>query len=191
MSTLIWASVLIVAGAAAWALRDRLRRRAVPKILEPGNRLPDFDAVDDRGKPVGSADLRGHPAVLLFVRGTWCPFCSSQVRELTRYYREITASGARLVLMTPKPLETTRRVAEFFDVDFEFWLDKNLDVARRLGLLVEGVVPGEYRAEFGEDSLWPTSLVVDADGIIRYTSLSRFLLDRPDPRKLLRIVSAL
>ena len=92
------------------------------------------------------------------------------------------------MLVTPKPLETTRRVAEFFNVEFEFWLDESLAIARQLGLVLEAGVPKEYDREYGSDTLWPTTLVVDGDGIIRHTKLSRFIADRPDPEKILKIV---
>jgi hypothetical protein len=52
-------------------------------------------------------------------------------------------------------------------------------------------VPKDYDREYGRDTLWPTTLIVDADGIIRHTELSRFIADRPDPQKLLRIVERL
>ena len=160
--------------------------RPTPPQLEPGRRLPDFRAVDERGHAVGLAELRGSPAVILFVRGNWCPFCSSQVSNLTQYYREITDLGARLILFTPKPLETTRRVAKFFDVDFDFWLDENLAATRQLGLLQEDGVPPAYDREYGRDTIWPTALVIDANGIIRFTELSKHISDRPDPEVLLR-----
>jgi peroxiredoxin len=184
-------SILIVAGllgAAVIAGIYRVRSRGIrptPPQLEPGSRLPEFRAVDEHGKPVGSADLAGSPAVILFVRGNWCPFCSRQVTNLTQYYREIIDLGARLILVTPKPLETTRRVARFFEVDFDFWLDEELAVTRQLGLLQEGGVPKNYDREYGRDTIWPTALVVDADGIIRYTELSKHISDRPDPQLLL------
>jgi peroxiredoxin len=120
------------------------------------------------------------------VRGNWCPFCSSQVSNLTQHYRDIVDLGAKLVFITPKPLETTRRVAEFFKVEFDFWLDEDLTVTRRLGLLLEGGVPGSHQNEYGKNTIWPTALVVDAAGIIRYTELSKHISDRPDPRVLLR-----
>lgn len=189
--TLIWLTGAVALALVAWLFRDRIRRRAVPQGLRPGSPLPDFDAVDENGGAVSAADLRGSPAVLLFVRGTWCPFCSRQVQDLTKFYKDINASGARLIFITPKPLETTRRVADIFNVEFEFWLDESLQAARKLGLLLPAGVPEEYRDEYGDDSLWPTSLVVDADGIIRHTELSRFIADRPDPKRLLRIVSGL
>ncbi len=130
--------------------------------------------------------LHGSPAVILFVRGNWCPFCSAQVKNLTKHYRDIIGLGARLVLLTPKPLETTRRVAEFFEVEFDFWLDDSLVATEQLGLLQKSGVPGDYKQEYGSDTVWPTALIVDAAGTIRYTELSKHISDRPDPELLLR-----
>ena len=79
-----------------------------------------------------------------------------------------------------------RRVAEFFEVEFEFWLDDGLAVTKQLDLLQESGVPKDHRKEYGEDTIWPTALVVDPSGIIRYTELSKFIADRPNPKSLLR-----
>lgn len=133
-----------------------------------------------------STELHGTATVMLFVRGNWCPFCSSQVENLTVHYKDIVDLGARLILVTPKPLETTRRVAEFFKVEFDFWLDVDLAVAKQLGLLHKSGVPDDHRKEYGADTVWPTALVIDPSGIIRYTELSKFIVDRPDPKVLSR-----
>ena len=190
-NAIFWIIGTAVVAGVLFALRDKVRRRPVPDNLKPGQPLPDFQAVDEDGKPVNSSELAGAPAILLFVRGSWCPFCSKQVADLTKVYKEITDSGARLILVTPKPLDTTRRVADIFEVDFKFWLDESLNIAKRLGLVLEAGVPDDYRKEYGEDTLWPTSLVVDAHGVIRYTELSRFIADRPNPEKLLNVVKKL
>ncbi|MFQ5982679.1 MAG: redoxin domain-containing protein, partial [Woeseiaceae bacterium] len=112
--------------------------------------------------------------------------CSRQVESLTRHYKDIVELGARLILVTPKPLETTRRVAAFFEVEFEFWLDDQLDAARQMGLVMRAGVPDDHRREYGTDTVWPTALVVDAAGIIRFARLSRFIVDRPNPKALLK-----
>jgi len=193
-NTIFWSAgivlVVVVAGV-LYALRDKARGRPVPDELKPGQPLPDFQAVDEDGNRVSSAELAGAPAILLFVRGSWCPFCSKQVANLTKVYKEITDSGAKLILVTPKPLGMTRRVAEMFGVDFQFWLDDSLEIAKQLGLLVKAGVPDDYRKEYGEDTLWPTSLVIDANGVIKFTELSRFIADRPNPEKLLKVVKGL
>jgi peroxiredoxin len=114
------------------------------------------------------------------------PILQPAGQHLTQHYRDIVDLGAKLILLTPKPLETTRRVAEFFKVEFDFWLDEDLAVTRQLGLLQEGGVPKDYDREYGRDTIWPTAIVVDAAGIIRYTELSKHISDRPDPKLLLR-----
>lgn len=184
----ILAALIAAALVAIVIFRRLVPGRKVPAAIAPGLRLPEFAAVDEDGNAVTSTDLRGAPAVLLFVRGSWCPFCTKQVKILADHYKAINDAGARLILITPKPLETTRRVADFFEVDFEFWLDASLHIAKALGLLMENAVPGNYAPEYGSDSVWPTAIVADADGIIRHTQLSRFIADRPNPEKLLRIV---
>ena len=158
----------------------------MPEQLREGNPLPEFAALDEAGNPLNSGQLRGTPVVMIFVRGNWCPFCSRQVKNLTAHYKNIVDLGARLIFVTPKPLETTRRVAEFFEVDFEFWLDESLAATRQLGLLLEAGVPSDYYKEYGSDTIWPTSLVVGSDGIIRYVELSKHIIDRPNPKTLLR-----
>jgi len=175
---------LVLAGGWFWLTQRGLRQ--TPAALKPGSPLPDFQACDEQENSLRSADLRGTPAVILFVRGNWCPFCNAQVKDLTKHYKNIIDLGARLILITPKPLETTRRVASFFEVEFEFWLDEDLEVAKRLGLLHAAGVPKSYDKEYGRDTVWPTSLVVDAAGVIRYTELSKHISDRPDPELLLR-----
>ncbi|MGB5629948.1 MAG: redoxin domain-containing protein [Woeseiaceae bacterium] len=186
------ATIVIATGAVAvllfvaWIWVTRRGLRATPAQLRPGSPLPDFRAVDEQGDPVRSVELHGSPTVILFVRGNWCPFCSRQVSNLTQHYRDIVDLGAQLILITPKPLETTRRVAEFFKVEFDFWLDDDLRVTRQLGLLQEGGVPKSYSKEYGRDTIWPTAMVVDASGIIVYTELSRHISDRPDPEVLLQ-----
>lgn len=186
-NTIVVVTTLIVAVLlAGWLWVAKRGLRPVPSQLKPGRSLPDFRATDEQGDPVRSTALHGSPTVILFVRGNWCPFCSSQVKSLTTYYKDIVDLGAKLVLLTPKPLETTRRVAEFFEVEFDFWLDESLMATEQLGLVQKSGVPGDYEKEYGRDTIWPTALVVDSAGIIRYTELSKHISDRPDPELLLR-----
>ena len=66
-----------------------------------------------------------------------------------------------------------------------FWLDDELKAAKQLGLVMPSGVPGDHQKEYGQDTVWPTALVIDSAGIIRYSKLSRMVIDRPDPKSLL------
>jgi peroxiredoxin len=193
VSNVAWIAVIaivVLVGAGIYLRRNR-GEHPVPDILRPGKPLPEFRAFDEQGNPMRSAQLAGSPAVILFVRGSWCPFCNSQVENLTAWYKDIVDMGARLIIVTPKPLETTRRVARFFEVEFDFWLDESLEAAEKLGLLHRSAVPTAFRSEYGSDTVWPTALVVDGSGIIRYTGLSKHISDRPDPEVLVGVLRKL
>ncbi|MEE4161007.1 MAG: redoxin domain-containing protein [Woeseiaceae bacterium] len=177
-------AILALAGLAWWYWRRGTH--PLPDCLKPGSPLPLFTARTEDGNRIDSTSLEGAPAVILFVRGSWCPFCSAQVEDLTKYYKDIVDLGARLIFVTPAPLETTRRVAEMFGVDFEFWLDEDLSAAKALKLLHRRGVPAAEKPGYGSDTVWPTSLVVDAGGTIRFVELSKHIVDRPEPRTLLR-----
>ena len=189
LEVLLWLLLAAFVIAAGWFLW-RQPGRPAPGWASKGKPLPDFAAVDEQGDPVRSTGLHGAPAVILFVRGSWCPFCSSQVKRLTRYYKDIVDLGGRLILITPKPLETTRRVAEFFEVEFDFWLDESLQIAKQLDLVQAAGVPGDYQKEYGTDTVWPTAIVTDAAGIIAYVKLSKNIADRPNPKELLAAIRA-
>ncbi len=182
---MMWVAAVALLIAASWLILRKKSGRPVPDNLRVGQPLPDFAAIDEQGDPVRSTDLAGSATVMLFVRGSWCPFCSSQVKNLTTYYKNIVDLGGKLIFVTPKPLETTRRVAKFFEVEFDFWLDESLAIAKQLGLLHQSAVPAEFNKEYGGDTVWPTTLVIDPAGIIRFVELSKQLSDRPDPKVLL------
>lgn len=188
-STLIW--VVAITATVMLAAMMIMRKKMpvgppIPDALRKGNALPEFSAIDEDGNKVSASDLRGKPAVILFVRGNWCPFCNRQVEGLTARYREIIELGAALIFVTPKPLGTTRRVAEFFKVEFDYWLDDSVAAAKSLGLVLSGGVPADHAEEYGEDTVWPTTLIVDKDGIIQYSKLARYIFDRPNPDRLLK-----
>ena len=63
-------------------------------------------------------------------------------------------------------------------------------MTKQLGLLQEAGVPKDHRKEYGEDTVWPTALVVDRSGIIRFTEMSKFIADRPNPKILLQELKA-
>lgn len=59
---------------------DKTRRSAPVQI---GEEAPDFTLEDTNGKEVKLSSARGKmPTVIVFYRGSWCPFCARQLGEL-------------------------------------------------------------------------------------------------------------
>lgn len=165
--------------------------KRINDCLAEGRLLPDFQARDVEGREVRASDLRGHKALFMFYRGNWCPFCMAQVKEITGKYRELAALGVELVLISPQPTDLTERVADMFQVPCRFWVDDNLGAARELGIVHEhGVPAGSLTRTYGEDTVLPTVIIVDAEGRILFTDQTDNYRVRPDPEDFLKALRA-
>lgn len=163
---------------------SRFGRRINP-LLEIGKRLPKFVAEDLDGSSVSSDSLVGKPALYMFYRGNWCPFCSAQVKELTGRYKEIIDRGVEVALVSPQPPDFTKRIADLFKVPFHFWVDRDYQAARTLDILHRQGVPAGQRGKFGADTVLPTVIITDAQGQIIYTDQTDNYRVRPKPERFL------
>lgn len=60
-----------------------------------GKTAKPFTRTDSDGKTVDLSKVLGaRPVVLIFYRGVWCPFCHSQMADLSRHQAEFHRAGA-------------------------------------------------------------------------------------------------
>lgn len=163
--------------------------RRLNPLLDVGNRLPSFSAEDHDGEPVSSEVLLGRPALIMFFRGNWCPFCLAQVKEITSRYKELIDRGVSVTLISPQPHGLTKRVAEEYGVPFNFWVDTGNHAAEKLQIAVRDGVPAGIRG-YDKDTVMPTVIITDADGNIIYTDQTNNYRVRPNPDEFLRALSA-
>ncbi len=164
--------------------------RPVNRCIQRGERLPDFEATNRNGDSVSTAQFAGQPALLMFYRGNWCPICMAQIREIADGYRGLIERGVKVVLISPQPHDLTERVAQMYDVPFDFWIDEGAAAARKLGIVHTDGVPAGARAQYGRDTVLPTVIIVDADGKILYADQSDNFRIRPEPRRFVEVLAA-
>ena len=185
---------LALAGVAGFFLYDFWYSsfgRRINERLAPGEQLPRFTARDLEGREVSSDDLLGQPALFMFYRGNWCPFCRAQVKEIIGRYRELLDRGVRVALVSPGDHDLTRRVADIFNIPFNFWVDEDLAAARTLGIAdVDGVPAGPLRGRYGRDTVLPTVVITDARGRILFSDQTQNYRVRPEPEIFLRVLAA-
>jgi peroxiredoxin len=155
--------------------------RRVSDKLSMGKQLPSFEAQQPDGESVNSDVLLGKPALLLFYRGGWCPICMAQVDEVASRYRGLIDRGVQVVLISPQPPDLTRRVAEMYDVAFNFWVDVDSQAAAALGIINKDGVPIAVRKRYGADTVLPTAIITDAAGKIIFTDQTNNYRVRPNP----------
>lgn len=117
----------------------------IEKALKTGNHAPDFSLPNPAGRPVSLAGLLcGGPAVVMFYRGGWCPYCNLQLRAYQQVLGEITALGAKLVAISPQLPDGSLSTAEVNQLSFDVLSDVGNHVARSFGLVYS--LPDELRA---------------------------------------------
>jgi peroxiredoxin len=98
---------------------------------------------------------------------------------------ELEARGVEVLAVSPDPNQRSQELAERLRVNYRFLADPDLSVTRRLGLVHPGGGPG------GRDVPRPATILVDRDGVVRWTAFSRNYQLRPDPKDVMRAVRAL
>jgi peroxiredoxin len=109
----------------------------------------------------------------------------AELQGLGAQLSEAERAGVEIVAISPDPNERSQQVAEGLRLGYRFLADRDLEVARRYGLVHAGGGPD------GRDVPRPATVVLDRDGVVRWFSVSRNFQIRPDPDDVLRAVRAL
>lgn len=121
--------------------------------LPVGAVVPDVALSDAGGAEVMLSAARGDgPALVVFYRGGWCPYCNTQLKSLANAAPEFKAAGVQLVaLSVDRPAEAARTRASW-SIPFPVLADPELAAHRAFN--VAFVVPADERARlegFGID----------------------------------------
>jgi peroxiredoxin len=162
---------------------QRCRDEGVPEsAVTSGDLLEEFTLLDATGKPVSLSDLLADgPAVVVFYRGGWCPYCNIALRTYqTELLPELDALGVRLVAISPQNPDQSLTTAEKAELSFTVLSDPGAQLARRLGIGFQhseemlaaqrerGLYLTDVNADGSSDLPMPTVLIVDQDRTIRF-----------------------
>jgi peroxiredoxin len=104
--------------------------------LEPGNPFPDLELPDHTGAPRSlSAIAAGHPLVLAFVRGWWCPKEQIRVRNLVAMQDELQREYGRIAVVTIDTPYVNGAFRAGLGADFPFLSDEDRAVAEELDIV--------------------------------------------------------
>jgi len=171
------------------------------RALKAGDRIPDFDLPDATGKVVRSADLlAAGPLVISFYRGSWCPYCSLELKTLQQNLSEFRARGATLVAISPQTPDESLTTKEKNELAFPVLSDAGSRVARKFGLVftLDETLKPIFKA-FGIDLLahngvdtWelpiPATYVVAKSGKIVSACVDVDYRNRAEPAEILKLL---
>jgi len=120
------------------AEQQRWRERGVPDgVVKAGDTIEDFTLPDATGAHVTLGELLADgPAVIVFYRGGWCPYCNLALRTYQReLLPELERYGARLVAISPQRPDQSLSTKEKAELTFTVLSDPGSQVASRLGIV--------------------------------------------------------
>lgn len=103
--------------------------------VEVGSTAPNVTLTKADGTQVELHELVSeNPAVLVFYRGGWCPYCNRHLAALGEIEGELSALGYRIHAISPdKPAKVKEAAAET-DLSYTLYSDAPADAAKAFGL---------------------------------------------------------
>ena len=112
-------------------------------MLEAGATAPDFTLPDQDGEEVSLSSLLGETIVLYFYPRADTPGCTTQACGVRDRGAEYKAANARVIGVSPDPVEAVAKFAGKFDLDFTLLADADHAVADAYGAWVEKSMYGK------------------------------------------------
>ena len=95
-----------------------------------GDKAPDFTLMNASGESISLHNILGkEKVVLVFYRGTWCPYCNLQLAHYQRILDSIKEAGASLVAISPQTPDESLTIQEKNQLKFEVLSDPGNQVA--------------------------------------------------------------
>lgn len=175
-------AVLLLTASAGWAAATEIAASAdeVRPILL-GSKMPDVALRTVDGAPTTLArQVAGKPAILVFYRGGWCPYCNLQLSELRHVEAQAEALGYQMIAISPDRPEELSRTLDKADLTYTLLSDSRADALKAFGIgfRVDDATVAKYR-EYGIDLEAasgethralpvPSVFIVDGEGVIQF-----------------------
>lgn len=169
--------------------RAELDAAGVPKgVIAVGDSVPDVTLLDAHGAQTSLYAAMGEqPAVLVFYRGAWCPYCNIALRTYQeRLVPALPSRQVTLIAVSPQKPDGSLSVVEKNELAFPVLSDPGNVLAGVLGIVFTpseesvaaqrklGLELTDENADGTVDLPMPTTAIIDTDHVVRWIDV------RPD-----------
>lgn len=144
-----------------------------------GDVAPDFTLKDNAGKTVSLSEAaKDAPVVLVFYRGSWCPFCVRQLADLRGLLKPNEAIKVYAISIDPaeKSNELVKKIEKDGKgkINYSFLSDKGAKTIDAYGLR-----DPRYKNEAVNGIPYPTVYVINSERKIVWSKLEKDYKNRP------------
>jgi peroxiredoxin len=167
------------------SIQDLLDEGVPADVVAVGDILAPFTLSDATGSLISLDQLlETGPAVIVFYRGGWCPYCNLALRTYQReLLPELSTFGARLVAISPQTPDQSLSTVEKAELDFTVLSDPGNRVAQSVGIVFQqaddvleaqrklGLDLATVNAEGSTELPRPTVLIVDQNRVVKFVDV--------------------
>jgi peroxiredoxin len=100
-----------------------------------GTRAPDADLRDMVGNEVSlHAIIAGKPTVLIFYRGSWCPYCNLHLSDLVTVEEELRSLGFQIIAISPDQPDELNRMTTADHLNYRLFSDSQAEAIKKFGV---------------------------------------------------------
>jgi peroxiredoxin len=168
-------------------------------VIRPGAALPDAELLAADGTPTTlRAAAGGRPAVVVFYRGAWCPYCNIALRTYQdRLLPELAARNVQLIAVSPQRPDGSLTMQEKHELAFPVLSDPGNTLARAAGILTApsdgaraaqlelGLDLTQVNADGTTGLPMPATVVLDAEHTVRWIDVHPDYTGRSEPEQIL------
>ncbi len=129
--------------------------------VDAGDRAPDFELLDQDGRPARLSDFAGRPVVLYFYPEADTPGCTAQACAMRDRHPQLGAGDAVVLGVSPDPVPKLRAFADNHGLPFTLLSDAGGRTAQRYGVWIRR--PGLFPRHENER----TTFVIGPDQVVQ------------------------
>jgi peroxiredoxin len=120
--------------------------------------------------------MHDRPAVLVFFRGGWCPYCDLQLSELRLIEKDLQALGYQVIAISPDPPRALQARGEKNSLEYLLLSDSSTNLIQAVGIAFKAsAAVARMQSNLGASAAKPSQLltvpavyIVDARGKIKF-----------------------
>lgn len=169
------------------------------KGLAAGDAVPTLTLKTAAGEAFDlNAELKKQPALVIFYRGGWCPFCNKHLAEIQKIQADLKTAGFQILAVSPDAPEKTGETAQKGSLGYTLLSDADLAAAKAFKLafrLDEGTIEKykKYKIDLSASD-WclpvPAAYLVGSDGKVLFAHANPDYKVRIDNAKILEAAKA-
>lgn len=103
-------------------------------MLKVGDKLPEFESINQDGETINSQDFSGKKLVVFFYPKANTPACTAEACDLNNHFSELKKQGYALLGVSADPVKNQKKFHDKFGFQYPLLADENREIIEKFGV---------------------------------------------------------